>query len=125
MNFPVGMTGENEPAKDSRIEARLRVRFGPGSHLLTGYSINVSHGGLFLETEIPLPVDSPLNLEFELPDSKTNIQCRGRVAWINSPERPLKSHFPPGMGIQFLDLTLADLEMLRKFVKTRMLSAMW
>jgi uncharacterized protein (TIGR02266 family) len=104
-------------------DSTVDVSFGPSSGTLTGYAINVSHGGPFLETGIPLPVEAPINLEFELPDSKTKIRCRGWVAWVNHPDTPLKSQFPPGMGIQFLDLTLHELETLRGFVKPNMLYA--
>lgn len=125
MNHPVKFPPESVRPMVGRVNARLRVSFGPDSQVLTGYTINVSQGGLFLETTRLLQVDSPLSLEFALPDSENVIRCRGRVAWVNQPENPLKSHFPPGMGIQFIDLTLSDLERLRIFVKSKMLSAEW
>jgi uncharacterized protein (TIGR02266 family) len=125
MNDPVKLAAEKERLIVSRVKARLRVRFGPDSQVLTGFTINVSQGGLFLESTRLLEVDSPLSLEFALPDSDHVIRCRGRVAWVNHPDDPLKSHFPPGMGIQFLDLTLTDMGKLRIFVKSKMLSAEW
>ncbi len=122
------MPGATQPTSfDSaaRINARMRVCFGPGSRILTGYSVNLSSGGLFLETDILLDVDDPLLLEFELPNSRRKIRCRGRVAWVNRPDIRLKSNFPSGMGVQFLNLSLDDMEALREFVKKNLIFPVW
>lgn len=108
-----------------RVEARLRVRFGQTQKLLTSYSVNLGTGGLFLETVDPLPAETPLNLEFDLPDSGGIIVCRGRVAWVNPPNCSRKPQLPPGMGIQFLNLTLEDMGKIREFVKRKCISASW
>ncbi len=108
-----------------RVEARLRVRFGHDQDLLTSYSVNLSTGGLFLETEDPLPAETPLNLEFDLPTGASIIACQGRVAWVNPPDRSKKQQLPPGMGIQFLNLSLEDMGKIRDFVKRECISASW
>ena len=64
-----------------RIGVRLEVRYGADRQkLLSNYSVNISTGGLFLETADPLPVDTPLALEFTLPGREEPIRCAGRVA---------------------------------------------
>lgn len=109
-----------------RIKAKLQVRYGlHEEHLLSNYSLNISTGGLFLETSEPLQEDAPLVLEFVLPDRKDPIRCRGRVAWVNSPLNPVKPQLPPGMGIQFLDLLLADMQAIREFMRSEGLSPDW
>lgn len=106
-----------------RVEARLRVQYGNAlERLLDNFSINLSTGGLFLETTAPLDEGSPLFLEFLLPGRSTPVRCNGRVAWVNSPSTPQKPALPGGMGVQFTDLGLADLGLIREFVKTRALS---
>ncbi|PNU20329.1 two-component system response regulator [Geothermobacter hydrogeniphilus] len=102
-----------------RVDARLQVRYGEGlERELTDYSLNISTGGVFLETTNPLPPGSPLSLEFNLPQRSEPIVSQARVAWINDPKRITKPHLPPGMGVQFLDLSLADLQAVRDFVQT-------
>jgi len=102
-----------------RVDARLQVRYGEGlKRELTDYSLNISTGGVFLETANPLPPGSPLSLEFNLPNRSEPIVSQARVAWINDPKRITKPHLPPGMGVQFLDLSLADLQAVRDFVQT-------
>lgn len=108
-----------------RVDARLRVRFGQKQNLLTSYSVNLSTGGLFLEMAEPLPAETPLDLEFDLPDQGPLVSCRGRVAWVNPPDRSRKKQFPPGMGIQFLNLTMEDMDKIRDFVKRQSISPAW
>ena len=110
----------------TRIEARLEISYGLGAdRLLSHYSINISTGGLFLETPEPLPSETPLILEFTLPDRPAPIRCRGRVAWVNPPDHPKKQELPPGMGIQFINLALADMQLIRDFIKSDDLSPHW
>jgi len=104
---------------NSRVDAKLLVRYGAGmDRELNNYSLNISTGGVFLETSQPLPPGSPLSLEFNLPDRKEPIISRAKVAWVNDPQRVTKPHLPPGMGVQFLDLSLADLQAVRDFVQS-------
>ena len=110
---------------EPRVPARLRVSYGAGGKLLTDYTINISTGGLFLETAVPLPEETPLSLEFDLPQPPRLIRTRGRVAWANGPDAPKKPALPPGMGIQMLDLSLDDLHAIRDYIKERCLDPTW
>jgi uncharacterized protein (TIGR02266 family) len=106
-----------------RIPAKLTVRYGQGmQRKLSDYSVNISTGGLFLETESPLPVDSNLQLEFPLPGRTEPVICQARVAWINAPNCPGRLQLPSGMGMQFLDLSLDDLQSIRDFIKQECLT---
>jgi uncharacterized protein (TIGR02266 family) len=109
-----------------RIVARLRISYGTGTqHLLSNYSVNLSTGGVFLECDQPLPEDTPLTLEILLPARDTRIRCRGRVAWVNDPEKRKKDTLPPGMGLQFLDLSLDDMHAIREFIDREYLTPSW
>lgn len=110
---------------DPRVEARLQVRFGSGGAVLTDYSVNISTGGIFLETATPLPQGTALQLEFTLPPRTTPIRCQARVAWVNHPDFPSKPGLPPGIGVQMLDLALDDLHAIRDFIKDQCLTASW
>lgn len=109
-----------------RVRARLEVRYGPDRRqLLSNYSVNISTGGLFLETDDPLPVDTPLALEFTLPSRQTSIRCAGRVAWVNHPVLLHQPEMAAGMGVQFVDLSLDDLHAIRDFIKLESLEPSW
>jgi uncharacterized protein (TIGR02266 family) len=109
-----------------RTRARLRVHYGTGTQrLLVDYSVNLSTGGVFIESSDVLPVETPLSLEFSLPEGQKTIRCRGLVAWVNTADRPVSSRLPPGMGVQFLDLSLDDLRTLREFINKESLHPSW
>lgn len=112
--------------RETRMEARLRVHYGQeAEQILTDYSVNISSGGLFLETVLPLPIDTPLHLEFHLPGHAQHIICAGRVAWVNLPDYPKKPGFPSGMGIQLLGLSLDAVHAIRDFLKDQELNGSW
>ena len=102
---------------EPRTPVQMEVKYGQ-QQLLTGYSVNLSTGGLFLETENPLSQDEALQLTFYLPNQNQPIACRGSVAWVNAPEVPSKPTLPSGMGIKFMDLELEQLHQIRAFLKT-------
>lgn len=111
---------------EPRVLARLQVRQGVApNQVLRDYSLNLSTGGLFLATQSPLPVGSPLALEFQLPDSMQPIYCQARVAWINQAEQWVHPLLPVGMGLQFIDLGSSDLVALRQFVKHQCIAPTW
>lgn len=101
-----------------RYSVRLLVHYGPDHRRhLTDQSINLSTGGLFLETDHLLEIDATLKLEFLFPDSVQRLSCSARVAWTNHPELLQRPELPKGMGLQFLDLTSYDMEILRSYIR--------
>lgn len=109
-----------------RVPARLRINYGiEGRDLLTDYSVNLSSGGVFIETTDLLPPETPLFLEFSLPESGGTIRCKGRVAWINHHRKILSPLLPPGMGVQFLDLGLQEMHIIRDFLNEESFEPSW
>lgn len=110
-----------------RVEARMHVTYREpsGEQNLTDFAINVSTGGVFIETGAPLPVATPLSLEFIIPGYADPIRCRGRVAWVNDAGNPQNRRLPPGMGLQFLDLNLEDMAVIRSFVLRSLVVPEW
>jgi two-component system chemotaxis response regulator CheY len=92
--------------KAPRIPIKLEVYFSDGKNITdytTCYTLNISVGGLFLETTSPLSPGVELKLKFSHPEKDELIVCRGRVAWVNSLESPTNKDHPPGMGVAFVD----------------------
>ncbi|BCR04514.1 two-component system response regulator [Desulfuromonas versatilis] len=109
-----------------RVSARLKVYFGQDPpQLLSNYSVNLSTGGLFLETAEPLDSETLISLEFLLPDREAPVRCQARVAWANHLVRPKKPLLPQGVGLQFIDLKLQDLDAIREFIKGECLAPHW
>lgn len=115
----------HEKRSVDRVAARLLVQLLRNNRtILKEYSVNMSVGGIFLESKMLLPEGVPLALYFELPDSRY-IHCHARVAWVNTPQRVSCESLPQGMGIQFVDLRLEDMEALRGFIKNKMIFPVW
>ena len=109
-----------------RVPARMLVRYDKGGgQTLTDFTINLSTGGVFIETAHPFLPNEPLVISFLLPGRAADIRCRARVAWVNSAERPLKPLLPPGVGVQFGDLSDADRSEILAFVKQKLLAPLW
>jgi len=111
---------------EPRRNIRLAIYIGLDEHkLMTNYTVNVSTGGVFIEANDILPVDTFLEINFKLPDNDNVINCNARVAWTNEPGQLKKDSLPPGMGIQFVDLALDNLQAIRNFLKEGDLKPVW
>jgi len=114
------------PLRRKRYQAKLNVQYGEkDASFLTGYSIDISSGGLFAKTEKPLDLSESLDLRFSLTGHAREINCRAKVAWVNSPQKPVKLDWPPGMGVQFVDISLGGLQAIRNFIESNLLEPSW
>ncbi len=94
---------QHEQEHDSRFKVCLTISDGPDrDKKITNYVVNMSTGGMFVETSELLPVDTLLTVELMLPGNATPITCKARVAWTNGPNALKKQSLPYGMGLQFL-----------------------
>ncbi len=95
--------GQHKQEHDSRFKVCLTISDGPDQNrTITNYVVNMSTGGMFIETSELLPVDTLLMVELMLPGKATPITCKARVAWTNGPDSFKKKSLPYGMGLQFL-----------------------
>ena len=111
---------------DPRFRARIAIFNGPEQNrLVSDYTVNMSTGGLFIETGTILPVDTLFVVKFKLPGNDAIITCTARVAWTNEPGQLRKYSLPPGMGLQFLDLSLDNLHAIREYLEKGDLVPTW
>jgi uncharacterized protein (TIGR02266 family) len=109
-----------------RINAQVRVYYGPvPQKLLSEFSVDLSTGGLYVKTDFPLPLDENLTLRFTLPEQHRMVTCKARVAWVNPKKNPRKPDLPPGMGIQFVEISLEDMKSIRRFLEHNELEPSW
>lgn len=109
-----------------RLKAQIRVYYGSAPQkLLSEFSVDLSAGGLYVQTDFPLNVDESLTLRLSLPGQQNMISCHARVAWVNPKVNPRKPELPPGMGIQFVNLSLEDMKSIRRFLEHNELEPSW
>lgn len=100
--------------KDDRAPVRIQVECRGAGPFFSGQSLNVSRGGVFLQTEYLLPPGRTVQLSFSLPDGP-RISTRGRVIWTRGPGDP---RGPSGMGIQFETLGPEVLRALEELIQS-------
>jgi uncharacterized protein (TIGR02266 family) len=106
---------ERRRAPRTAIEAS--IGFQSETNFFTGFSEDISSGGIFIATFNMRPIGSKLNVNFTLPSGQL-ISVDGVVRWI----REFNETTPdilPGMGIQFDDLHPSDKEMIESFIGQR------
>ena len=99
--------GENDARGKRRILRRRNVRvlvdYVSREGVRCEYATTLGGGGIFVETDQPLPVGAPLRLRFRIPGGDRLHELEARVVWAHEPKRPEESVTPPGMGIEFTD----------------------
>jgi uncharacterized protein (TIGR02266 family) len=83
-----------------RMPYSVLVEFRTPSSFLVAYSVNLSRGGLFLETDADIPMGAPVTIDFGIPNAG-QISLNGTVSWRRGSESP---DGPPGLGIEFVDV---------------------
>jgi uncharacterized protein (TIGR02266 family) len=99
-----------------RFDVRLPVRYGTRhDHWIDNFSVNLSTGGVFLETTDFLPVGTCIKVVFTLPRGIC-IECAAQVTWLNDPQSRSQPLLPAGVGLKFLDIEKKKVTALRNFL---------
>lgn len=82
--------------RDDRLPVKLEVHYRTQGAFLVSYTVNLSKGGIFLESSTPLPIGTEVSLRLEVPGAGT-LDLVGQVAWVR---QRAPDGLPDGMGIQ-------------------------
>jgi uncharacterized protein (TIGR02266 family) len=83
-----------------RIPYSVQVEFRTASSFLVAYSVNLSRGGMFVETDSEVPAGVMLALDLHVPGAGL-LQLIGVVAWRRGAD---SADGPAGLGIEFQDV---------------------
>lgn len=107
-------TDEERIAADGSIKGPLReprkiclfeVKCNLDGESFTGIGLDISGGGLFIDSKQHLEIGTVLDLDFKLfEDQDEAIRCRGAVTWYNRRPDPIKPDYPNGFGVRFIDM---------------------
>jgi len=95
--------------KSDRVEVHFWVEQSAGDSVTYYQAGNLSRGGVYLESPLPLPVGTMAMLEFTLPGDAKPIRCGGEVRDATDGERP-------GMHVQFFEIEDEDAARIDLFV---------
>jgi uncharacterized protein (TIGR02266 family) len=113
---PAPVAREVNQRSSTRVPLPAAVDLCSDSNLYTGFSTDISEGGVFVATLTELPIGTEVDLAFHL-DGR-DLQVRGQVRWT----RPLSELTPevfPGLGVQFLELPAQVAAHIRQFASER------
>jgi uncharacterized protein (TIGR02266 family) len=101
----------------SRTPVTLKIKFKSTTleQFIERYSVDISHGGIFIRTKDPLPVGTNLRFEFQLKDASPLITGDGTVVWTRDFD-PTRSGVAPGMGVRFDRLPSESQEVLEQIL---------
>jgi uncharacterized protein (TIGR02266 family) len=88
--------------KADRLQHELLVAYRTVDGFITDWAVNISRGGIFINTRSPLAVGTTVRLIISLPDTQFPFDLTGRVARVNEFDNPANQ--VPGMGIEFVDV---------------------
>ncbi len=97
-----------------RLPIRVLVEYESTEDFLIDYTANVSVGGMFIQTDDPLPLGSRFRLRFRVPPRSRVIETFGEVRWSMSAADA--APMQPGMGIQFDELKPKDLALVEEML---------
>lgn len=110
-----GETAEEVPEGRvfERVDINVEVNLRNENTFFTGFSENVSEGGLFVATEAPYDIGEHIELSLSLMGAESTPLV-GVVRWV----RPggTSGGLPAGMGIQFVDMDETVKRALQSFV---------
>jgi len=108
------MVSEDNKRRAERLHHDIPVAYRTVDGFITDWAVNISRGGLFINSRTPLPVGTIVRLIISLPDTAFPFDLKGRVTRVC--EYDNKSNEVPGMGVEFVDIDDDKRERIERFV---------
>jgi hypothetical protein len=97
-----------EHRQQQRFERKIPIEYSIGDVWESGFTKNMSIGGLYIVAEEPLPIlGTRLKVKFKVTTQKELIEVGAQVRWADS----------GGFGVQFDGLRARDVWALGKFLE--------
>jgi len=115
------IVGETLPADARRSMQRIAIEadigFQSDTNFFTGFTEDISTGGIFIATFDYQPIGSKMMINFTLPDGHL-ITSEGTVRWVRE-YNDSTPNVEPGMGVQFESLNSRDMDTINGFLTQR------
>jgi uncharacterized protein (TIGR02266 family) len=97
-----------------RYKVAIQVSCSTRDLFLANRITNISRGGVFIETVLPL--DTEVELSFTLPGADVTIDAQGRVVWTYD-IRKGSCHLVEGSGIRFVGMPDQERHLLEDYLQ--------
>ena len=84
--------------KQTRAPAEVKIDYRTVGSFITDYTKDLSQGGAFIQTSLPLPVGEKVRLRITIPGHALPFSLEGVVRWSTGPSVTDRT---AGMGIEF------------------------
>lgn len=91
---------EDKPRRLRRFILRVAVILDQSGSLTSGFAVNISSGGLFIDTDADCEVGETIRVQLRLPTMDHSMALDAQVMWRR--EEP-KDGLPMGIGVSFID----------------------
>jgi type IV pilus assembly protein PilZ len=98
-----------------RYEVSIPVDCSTRHLFVSNHVCNISKGGLFIQSDSPLPLNADVSLVLHLPGTDQCIRATGRVIW-NFDMQKGTTHIVPGSGIRFVGMPPSDRALLESYL---------
>ena len=108
----------SERRRERRVPVQIQIQYKTADGFFQDYIRNLSLGGIFIETEKPLPMNTKLRVEFCLPAMEDPITADGIVVHtlrVGQTSKPAVS----GMGIRFSDLETTSKQLIESYLQVQ------
>jgi len=106
--------------RDIRIAYEAPVTFTLEGVSRSGFSVDLSSGGVYVTEVRPVEEKKVVSLEIKLPNATgRSINAQGIVAWANCQGKRRKMTLPPGFGVEFTKITEEDNMVIKAFVEAK------
>jgi uncharacterized protein (TIGR02266 family) len=99
-----------------RIAIETEISISSGSQFYTGFTKNISSGGLFISTHERYELGEQFQVRFRVDQFDKDFDILAEVRWV-SPYREDLPDQPVGLGVQFVGLSEGDQAILDMYLK--------
>ena len=122
MTSPPPIPDESERRIRPRVRIDTEIDMTSQSNFFSGFTRDISTGGLFIATFDLQPLGTELDLRFTLPNSG-EVRARAVVRWLRGVARTndeMKSADDwPGIGVEFVEINEAGMKAIEDFMRHR------
>ncbi len=102
--------------KASKAAVEIELDHASEHNFWSGIQMDMSDGGVFVATHLPLEVGTRVRVAMILPGEEEAVIVKGHVTWTRAHHD--NSDAPPGVGVFFVDIEDAAIAKVRKFTET-------
>ena len=104
---------------DGRKEFQVEVGLLADYQFFTGFTQNISEGGLFIATHELMDIGTRFEVTFEIPGIAHAFNCTCEVRWLRTYDGGSLEEMQPGMGVRFVNLTEQEIGLINGYMVGR------